>query len=78
MVNALLQVEEEVAIGGRTTLCQLITKVYIDSIVTPLEELHAQLKRNAETKRIEATFTSAGLTDTSKRVANIIGHESPA
>ena len=31
MGNALTQVEEVVAISGHTTLCQLITKVYIDS-----------------------------------------------
>ena len=78
MVNALTQVEEEVAIGGPTTLCQLITKVYIDSIVTPLKEFYAQLKRNAKTKWIKAAFTSAGIMDTANRVASIMGHKPPA
>jgi hypothetical protein len=78
MVNALDEVEQEVAIGGRTILYQLINKVYINSIVTPLEEFHAQLKRNAKTKRIKNAFTSAGLTDTAERVANIIGRKPPA
>jgi hypothetical protein len=68
MVNALLQVEEEVAIGGQATLCQIIVQIYIDSIVTPFNEFHAKLKRNAETKRIKAAFTSAGLTNTAKCV----------
>ena len=53
MVIALEGTEQEVAVGGRTTLYHLIMKVYIDSIITPLEEFHAQLKRNAETKRIK-------------------------
>jgi hypothetical protein len=78
MVNALDEVEQQVAIGGRTIVYQLIKKVYIDSIVTPLEEFHAQLKRNAEVKRIKNAFTSAGLTDTAERVAEIIGREPPA
>jgi hypothetical protein len=78
MVNALDEVEQQVAIGGRTIVYQLIKKVYIDSIVTPLEEFHAQLKRNAEVKRIKNAFTSAGLTDTAERVAEIIGCEPPA
>jgi hypothetical protein len=78
MVNALEEVEQEVAIGGRTTLYQLIMKTYIDSIVIPLEEFHAQLKRNSEVKRIKNAFTSAGLTDTAKHVADIIGRKPPA
>ena len=78
MINVLTIVEEEVAIGGQATLCRLITKTYIYSIVTPLEKFHAQLKRNAETKRIKAVFTSAGLTDTAECVANIICRKPPA
>jgi hypothetical protein len=78
MVNALEEVEQEVAIGGHTTLYQLIMKTYVDSIVTPLEEFHAQLKRNSEVKRIKNAFNSAGLTDTAERVANIIGREPPS
>ena len=50
----------------------------VSSPVTPLKEFHAQLKRNSKTKRITAAFTSAGLTDTAKRVTNIIGRKLPA
>ena len=64
MVIAVTQAEEEIAIGGQATLCQIIVKTYVDSIATPLEEFHAQLKRNSKTKRIKTAFTSAGLTDT--------------
>ena len=78
MVIALEGIEQEVAISGRTTLYQLINKVYIDSIITPLKDFHTQLKSNAKTKRIKNAFTSAGLTDTAERIANIIGREPPA
>ena len=78
MLNAPDGIEQIVDIGGRTTQYQLITKVYIDCIVTPLKEFHAQLKRNAKTKRIKTAFTSAVLTETTECVANIIGHKPPA
>ncbi len=75
MVNALLAEE---TIGGRTTLLDLIQKTYIDSIITPLEVFHEQIKKNDEVKRIKAAFTSARLNDTAERVADVIGREPPA
>ena len=37
MVIALTQAEEEIAIGGQATLCQIIVKTYVDSIAAPLK-----------------------------------------
>jgi hypothetical protein len=77
MMNNLAVVEEDATVREQTTQCQLTIHTYIDSIViiTPLKEFHAQLKRNSETKRIKSAFTSARLTDTAKRVSNIIGRK---